>query len=258
MNQYLLTITFLLLSFSVTTEAIASEQIITYPCPENCIPEKKINKVLKAIGPHQYDIRFDGIRDESVIYTHYRAASSLPLIFSDDNHSQINSSLTCEHDADWSCNDWEKDELWGNYAMGVRGEINSVIYEFVFTESDVNLLNNLAYLKALTLEISLSVMAGGAVMLYVKKYGKEALFELLAAAGLTAALTRAIKIRKQEIKVGDILVISGGSANVVKRENSYTLPSRRRPDGILKCTRFISSSPHGKRTTTYCFFVSPQ
>ena len=76
-----------------------------------------------------------------VIYSHYVTATYLypePNNFrlkDDANVSIPDSSLTYERDPDWSCDECENNELWGNYTMAARGGIKDIHYELIITEA---------------------------------------------------------------------------------------------------------------------------
>ena len=194
-------------NLSANESEIQEKRVAVY-CPESCDIDKSIDNFIKDVGGLSGEVMIDVLSNNQVVYT-TTVASHQGLIKNplSEPISVLDASLKCEWDRDFSCNDWESDELWGNYAMGVRGELKNIVLEFPVSQSyaaTLNRVNNWIF-NAMTFSPT------GAVAAYIAKFGTTALWRVIIASSVGATMIDQLnQLNRERFNKGDVILVTDG------------------------------------------------
>lgn len=139
----------------------------------------------------------------------------------DPVYGMLDAPLDCRYDPDYSCSDWYSDYRYGDYLIEAQSIILQSVIRVPVTQA---LIDSSAATLSYMVATATAVPAGGLV-LFITKYGAAAVPQFLvysfATSSISSALNEASSYAvKSVLKVGDILVFSGGGLSIIRTDGT--------------------------------------
>jgi hypothetical protein len=239
------------LTFSIQVVANNTDAIPIY-CDSDCNFEVEVTNLIKAAGKKLHpSMRVEFIVNQKSIleapvdsFLSYEQIHNITRLDTTKSNFVVNSALNCEWDPDWSCDDWEADHLWGNYAIGVRAELRKTAIQLMHTQQSAAGANS-----AVSWFVNvLSFAPTGAVAAYIAKFGSKKLYHLISSV-VGGSLAKEISdiFSSKNVKAGDLIVISGaGDAHYIRAEDIASgLAPILSPNNGFRCTKMTVYTDSG-------------